>query len=80
MPDKVSRFLSKLSAGDRKSVLELLEKAKLQQFTGLNVMPPSGKKGYFRIKKGRVRIIFNIVEGKAKITYIGWRDDQTYRF
>jgi len=44
----------------------------------LNVKKIKGHNNLFRVKLGKIRVIYISIEKYAEIIYIGYRDDNTY--
>ena len=79
MSDKITKFLRKLSGREGRRVLEVRNKILANNLAGLDVKKLACWDFYYRVRVGRVRIIFESVDGKNEIIHITWRDDQTYR-
>jgi len=79
MADKIKKFLARLSKRELETVQTILLDISNGQLDGLDIKPLKGKKDMYRVRKGRVRVIFLSDGDKTAILSIGNRDDQTYR-
>ena len=77
-PDKK---LKKFSAKERTEIEHLVEKILDRQFTGLDFKKLKGLKNIFRLRKGKIRIIFELKSGQEPhILAIERRREDTYKF
>lgn len=78
--DKIKKYLRTLP----KKIAKLLEKEIEDILSGnlerKNILPLSGKDGYYRVRKGKFRIIFLRKGKKIQLVDIGKRSDTTYNF
>jgi mRNA-degrading endonuclease RelE of RelBE toxin-antitoxin system len=79
MVDKLVKFLRKQNPEIARSILELIEKILVGDLRGCDVRRLKGKSNLYRLRKGRIRIIFEKKEGKFLVKKITYRDDQTYQ-
>ncbi|MFA6528056.1 MAG: hypothetical protein WCT46_00775 [Candidatus Gracilibacteria bacterium] len=56
--DKIQKFLAKLSAKERELVAVLIKRAICGQLNGLDVKKLKGFKGLYRIREGKIRVVF----------------------
>lgn len=78
MVDRLTKFLRKR---DRKTALLLvgiLEQMASGNLSAMEVKKLKGKKNIFRIRKGRIRIIFEKRADKIFVLKVDYRDDRTY--
>ena len=77
--DKIEKFLRKLSPKER----EVAEETIKLIFTGdtdrLDVKKLRGYTGVFRVRKGRLRIVYKQNDSELRLLTIDNRDDGTYR-
>ena len=79
--DKIEKALQKLRAEERKIVKEILDKLKNRQFKNLNLKKLKGRNDIFRVRKGKIRIIYRINHtDQISILAIERRNDPTYNF
>ncbi|MBP6858568.1 MAG: type II toxin-antitoxin system RelE/ParE family toxin [Candidatus Pacebacteria bacterium] len=75
---KLEKFLSKLVAKERASLLPIIERILRLDLNGLDVKKLKGVNEVYRVRKGDVRIIFHIENGAAYILDMGRRGENTY--
>ena len=77
--NKVDKFIRKCRPNERYSLLEDLERIRHNDLAGFDIKKLKGYDNYFRIRKGRVRIIFSLdINGLPVIKEIEYRNDNTY--
>jgi len=79
MSDKKAKFIKKLVGKEKERILVVMDRILMNDLVGLDVRKLSGYDDLFRVRVGRVRIIFQSVDSKNVIIHVTWRDDQTYR-
>lgn len=77
--DKISKALKKITAKEREAVKALLLKIISRDFNNLDIKKLKGREDIYRVRKGKIRIIFRI-ENKEKlfVLAIERRNDNTY--
>jgi len=79
--DKIGKALQKLTAEEREIVKDILTKLKSQQFQNLNLKKLKGRNDIFRVRKGKIRIIYQTGSiSQISILSIERRSDTTYNF
>ena len=77
--DKIAKALLKLSVSERKAVKAILLKIKAGAFSGFDLKKLKNCDDIFRVRKGKLRIIFKRnVTGQYFILAIERRSDKTY--
>ncbi len=77
--DLVRKFLDKLDARRRAGIADVLEKLEARDFSGLDIKKLKGKQNLFRVRKGRIRILYSIGEDDViLVRSIEFRSDTTY--
>ena len=76
--DKITKALQKLSAEEQKNLKDILTNINRGNFSGLDLKKLKGRKDIFRVRKGKMRIIFFNKENSIKILSIERRSDKTY--
>lgn len=77
--DALAKFFSKLKQEDQLSLLELYRELKdPASRKTLDIKKLSGG-DFFRVRKGRLRVIFHFEEGEIVIDATRFRDEKTYR-
>ena len=76
----LDKELKKFSVRERKEIGGLLEKILKQSFKGVDCRKLKGFKDIFRVRKGRIRIIFRLESQNPTILAIERRLEDTYKF
>ena len=76
--DKIQKFVRKLSAGEARRVFDALEQVLTGRLSALSVKKLKGDRDIYRVRVGRVRIIFTKVHDQNIITDVDFRNDNTY--
>lgn len=76
--DKIDKFLNKLPADIRLSIFYTLKLLKNGNLKDLDVKKLKGRKDVYRIRKGKIRLIYRIFEGEVYVLAIERRSDNTY--
>ncbi|MFO0781903.1 MAG: hypothetical protein U0524_03375 [Candidatus Saccharimonadales bacterium] len=78
MTDKISKELAKFTDKERQLVKSILLQLRSGELAGLQIVKLRGHDDIFRVKKGRIRIIYQ--QSKAiKVLVIERRSEKTYR-
>lgn len=79
--DKIEKAWQRLTPEERETVKDILVKLKNRQFQNLNLKKLKGRDDIFRVRKGRIRIIYRAgVASQIFILAIERRNDTTYNF
>ncbi|MEI6378304.1 MAG: hypothetical protein WCO55_01465 [Candidatus Falkowbacteria bacterium] len=77
--DKLAKALRSFSLKERKQIKFILLKIKNNSLVGLDLMKLKNNDNIFRIRKGKLRIIYRkLDDGKFSILAIERRTDNTY--
>jgi mRNA-degrading endonuclease RelE of RelBE toxin-antitoxin system len=76
--DKISKVLKKLSSKERKKLKIILNKIKQGKFNSFQVKKLKGHANIFRIRKGKMRIIFLKKDNDFFLLAVERRSDNTY--
>ena len=77
--DKIAKALSNLAPKEREAVKNILLKIKAGSFSGLDLKKLKSRDDIFRVRKGKIRIIFEKKSGgKIMILAVERRSDNTY--
>jgi mRNA-degrading endonuclease RelE of RelBE toxin-antitoxin system len=80
MADQVKKFLARLNRKELELVEALLLDIRNDELEHLDCKPLKGVKNTFRVRKGRLRVVYSRnAAGAIKILQISYRDEQTYR-
>jgi len=76
---KITRFLKRLSIGERETLEEILRKIEQGDLIGLDVKKLKGGGGLFRVREGSIRIIFLKEDKTTRLISIDRRSNGTYK-
>lgn len=79
MADKIKKLLAKLSPKERDIVKLLIMRIKLDDIEGLDIKQLKGHDDLFRVRKGRLRIVYRKTPAEFLIVRIDRRNEQTYK-
>ena len=79
MTDRIEKALRKLSAKEREVIKLMLLRIKLDDTAGMDIKLLRGHKDLFRVRKGRLRIVYRKNSEMFHLLKIDQRDDQTYK-
>lgn len=77
--DKLQKALAKLPKQHRAIFDALMIKLLARDFLGLNIAKMKGYKDIYRVKHGRLRVIFKMNQQGLFILEVGLRSERTYR-
>lgn len=77
--DKIRKVFLKFSADEREQAYLIMEKIKAGDLSNLDIKKLSGSSDFFRVRKGRIRIIFSRTPKGYNIEDIGYCSEKTYR-
>jgi mRNA-degrading endonuclease RelE of RelBE toxin-antitoxin system len=77
--DKIQKALAKLPKQHREIFYALMVKLMARDFLGLNVAKIKGYKEVYRIKHGRLRVVFKMSQQELSVLEVGLRSEKTYR-
>ena len=79
MVDRVNKVLRKMSAKERKHILDILEQIKAGRISSLDLKKMQGVEHTYRVRKGAFRIIFQMKNRDTiRIIDLERRTDTTY--
>ena len=76
--NKIDKFLKKLITEDRIFILKILNQVKSGDLGGLHVKKLIGFENTYRVRVGRIRIIFTKGSDGIRIDKLDFRNDNTY--
>ncbi len=79
MTDKIRKFVDRLTPKQREVAKLLILRVKLSDTEGLDVKRLQGHEDMYRVRKGRLRIVYLKNATEFRVVHMDWRDDQTYR-
>ena len=77
--DKLNKVLQTLDRKEKKVVRDILVKIKNKDFKNLDIKKLKSKNNIFRIRKGKIRIIYYLKQEKIMILSIERRSEKTYK-
>jgi len=77
--DKIEKALVKLTEKERELIRSILQKLSQKKLTGLDVKRLKGYDDIFRIRKGDIRIIYQVRKEKIFILSVERRSESTYK-
>ncbi len=78
--DKIRKFLRKLSPDKQDEIDKILAQIEAGETGELKIKKLTGFVNLYRIRKGRVRVIFRIDEGGiGRVISVGFKDDNSYK-
>lgn len=79
MADKIKKLLAKLNSQERELVKLLILRVKLDDTLGLDIKQLKGHTDLFRVRKGRLRIVYKKDANSFLIVRIDRRNEKTYK-
>ncbi len=76
--DKLSKVLDKLTIEERAAIKAVLLKIHEGKFSELDIKKLKGRDDVFRVRKGKIRIIFLKTKEEIRILSLERRSDNTY--
>lgn len=77
--DKIAKALKKLVAGEKEIVKAILAKIDCLDFNGLDIKKLKGRQDIYRVRKGKIRIIYRLNnDNKVIVLALERRNDNTY--
>jgi len=77
--DKITKELAKFTSKERELVKEILSQLKQNGLKGLQITKLRGHQDIFRVKKGRLRIIYRQTRKTINVLAVERRSEKTYR-
>lgn len=79
MADKIKKLLAKLSQKERELIKLLILRVKLDDIDGLDIKQLKGHVDLFRVRKGKLRIVYKKNGKEFLILRIDRRNEKTYK-
>ncbi|MBI3638179.1 type II toxin-antitoxin system RelE/ParE family toxin [Candidatus Wolfebacteria bacterium] len=77
--DKIKKALRRLTPKERERVKEILKQLNSRHTENLDIKKLKGRDDIFRARKGNIRIIYRVDEGKIFILAVERRSEKTYK-
>jgi len=78
--DKLEKAVKKFAEREKRWLKEIIRALQLGRFDNLNLKKLKGGTDIFRARKGKIRIIYQIRNGRIFILKIERRKEDTYKF
>jgi len=78
--DKIDKALNKLIFKEKEQMKNIIKALQLGRFDNLNIKKLKGFQDVFRVRKGRLRIVYQLLDRKIIILKIDKRKKDTYKF
>jgi len=78
--DKIDKALNKLVFKEKEQMKNIIKALQLGRFDNLNIKKLKGFQDVFRVRKGRLRIVYQLLDRKIIILKIDKRKKDTYKF
>jgi mRNA-degrading endonuclease RelE of RelBE toxin-antitoxin system len=76
--DRLDKALKKLSAAQRKALLELIAEIEAGRINDLDILKLKGFKSLYRVRKGDLRLIVRRTSEDYRVMALEWRSGRTY--
>ncbi|OGI57380.1 hypothetical protein A3B85_00070 [Candidatus Nomurabacteria bacterium RIFCSPHIGHO2_02_FULL_37_13] len=76
--NKLDKFLYRLDKKTRTVIEKIITLIVLGDFSILDIKKLKGSKNMYRVRVGKIRVIFEQTKNSNKIKDISYRDDNTY--
>ncbi len=76
--NKIKKFLNKINKKERILLLAKLKLLKNRKINSLDIKKIKTL-GFYRLRAGKIRVVFCYRDGLFKIIFVGWRNDNTYK-
>ena len=78
--DKIDKALNELIFKEKERIKNIIKALQLGRFDNLNIKKLKGFQDVFRVRKGRLRIVYQLLDRKIIILKIDKRKKDTYKF
>lgn len=78
--DKIDKAIQKLTEKEKKWIKEIVKALHSGRFDNLDIKKLKGEDNIFRVRKGEIRIIYQIRDKRVFILKVGHRKENTYKF
>ena len=78
--DKIDKALSKLTFKEKEWMKNIIKALQLGRFDNMDIKKLKGFKDIFRVRKGGLRIVYQLLDRKIIILKIDKRKEDTYKF
>lgn len=78
--DKIDKALSKLTFKEKERMKDIIKALQLGRFDNMDIKKLKGFKDIFRVQKGGLRIVYQLLGRRIIILKIDKRKEDTYKF
>lgn len=78
--DKIDKALSKLTFKEKERMKDIIKALQLGRFDNMDIKKLKGFKDIFRVRKGGLRIVYQLLGRRIIILKIDKRKEDTYKF
>lgn len=78
--DRFEKAVQKLTGKEKKKIREIIKALQSGRFDNLDIKKLRGGDDIFRVRKGGIRIIYQIRNNRTFILKVGRRKEDTYNF
>lgn len=78
--DKIGKALDKLVFKEKERIKNIIKALQLGRFNNLNIKKLKGFQDIFRVRKGKLRVVYQLLDKKIIILKIDKRKEDTYKF
>lgn len=78
--DKIDKALSKLTFKEKERMKDIIKALQLGRFDNMDIKKLKGFKDIFRVRKGELRIVYQLLGRRIIILKIDKRKEDTYKF
>jgi len=78
--DKIDKALNELIFKEKERIKNIIKALQLGRFDNLDIKKLKGFRDVFRVRKGRLRIVYQLLGRKIIILKIDKRKEDTYKF
>ncbi|MDO8499329.1 MAG: hypothetical protein Q7S66_01565 [bacterium] len=79
MVDKIQKALNKFSLKEKQTVKNLLLMIKEKNLVGLDIKKLKGREDIYRVRKGKIRIIYRMNDDEIYLLAIEKKNENTYK-
>ncbi len=78
--DKIDKALSKLTFKEKERMKDIIKALQLGRFDNMDIKKLKGFKDIFRVRKGELRIVYQLLDRRIIILKVDKRKEDTYKF
>ena len=78
--DKIDKALSRLTFKEKERMKDIIKALQLGRFDNMDIKKLKGFKDVFRVRKGELRIVYQLLGRRIIILKVDKRKEDTYKF